>query len=77
MKWNEEGKNKILESRLNSIKILSNALSHSGKDIPVIQASAVGIYGHRDDDILTDEADYSNQNMFRMDSLRNIEKTAR
>ena len=52
-------------------------MENSGKNIPVIQASAVGIYGHRADDIITEEAIPSDEKMFRMESLKTLEKIAK
>lgn len=56
-RWSEEKKRRIRESRLNGTKLLSDALanlSHSPKTL--ISASAIGYYGDRGDELLTEDS---------------------
>jgi len=56
--WSEEKKNKIRESRVLGTRTLVDALGRL-KDPPKIfvSASAIGFYGDRDDEILTEESE--------------------
>ena len=50
IRWTESKKQKILNSRLSSIKVLSDAINKlNDKDMVYIQSSAAGIYGSRKD----------------------------
>ncbi len=52
-RWTEEYKNKILESR---VKSTQNIVSFLRKDSLLINASAVGYYGDRGNEIITEES---------------------
>ncbi len=56
-RWNSETKNNLRESRINAGKVLSEAI-HTSPQRPslFIQASAVGYYGDRSDEILTEKS---------------------
>lgn len=56
-RWSEEKKNQIVESRVLGTRVLSRALAGL-KDPPkvFISASAIGYYGNRGDEILTEES---------------------
>lgn len=69
-RWNDKFKSKILNSRLKSIELISKSIHLSGNtNIKYIQASAVGIYGHRKDDILNDNAGLGPEEQFRVTTL--------
>ena len=54
-RWNEEKKFRIRESRVKGTKLLSDALANlSRPPKTLISASAVGYYGHRGDELLTE-----------------------
>jgi uncharacterized protein (TIGR01777 family) len=56
LRWSEEKKERILESRRNGTALLSKTLA--GMDSPpgvFVSASAVGFYGHRGNDLVTEE----------------------
>ncbi len=56
-RWNEKRKKKILDSRVNGTRVLAEALS-SLRSLPkvLVCASAVGYYGSRGDEILSEES---------------------
>lgn len=57
-RWTKTKKEKILNSRLNSVNRLSKALEHTKNKPPVIiQASAVGIYGPRGNETLNENTE--------------------
>ena len=56
LRWTKEKKKRILESRLNVIKIIEAIVKERHNKIPLlIQASAAGFYGYSDDDIAVNE----------------------
>jgi uncharacterized protein len=56
-RWTEEKKKRILDSRVSATLLLSETISKLSKPIKIlINASAVGIYGDRKDEILTEES---------------------
>lgn len=55
-RWSEERKHQILVSRISSTRLLSGAIRKSGHPHTLINASAVGIYGDRGDEILTENS---------------------
>ncbi len=57
-KWTKERKNQILQSRVNSVRLLYDAIEKTGKkDIRIISASAVGYYGNAKSDSIFEEND--------------------
>lgn len=57
--WTEKKKKEILESRTLSTELLIKGIERA-KDKPgkLISASAIGIYGHRGDEVLTEESSF-------------------
>ncbi|MEQ9620253.1 MAG: TIGR01777 family oxidoreductase [Deltaproteobacteria bacterium] len=56
-RWTEEKKRKIEESRVKGTKLLSDALSSlDSKPSVIVAASAIGYYGDRGDEVLTEES---------------------
>ena len=56
-RWNEEKKNKIRESRIKGTKLISNTISQlEHKPKVFISASAIGYYGDRGNEILTEDS---------------------
>ena len=56
-RWNEEKKNKIRESRIKGTKLISNTISQLEQKPKVfISASAIGYYGNRGNEILTEDS---------------------
>jgi uncharacterized protein (TIGR01777 family) len=56
-RWTDEKKAEIEESRVKSTRLLSNSLSKLEKKPAVLVcASAIGFYGNRDDEILTEDS---------------------
>jgi uncharacterized protein (TIGR01777 family) len=54
-RWNEDKKRKILESRTKGTKLLSDALANLTRPPKtLISASAIGYYGNRGDELLTE-----------------------
>jgi uncharacterized protein (TIGR01777 family) len=43
-RWNKSNRNLIIDSRINSTRLIINAINKSGKDIFLINTSAIGIY---------------------------------
>ena len=60
-RWNDRYKKIVYDSRINSTRQLVNAIKDC-EDKPkiLITASAVGIYGDREDDLLTENSDFGN-----------------
>jgi uncharacterized protein (TIGR01777 family) len=55
--WTEKKKQRILESRTNSVQAISDALEKYGKKVKlIIQISGISYYGNRGDEILTESA---------------------
>lgn len=60
-RWSEKRKQQIVESRVNSTKLLLKGLSSSKHDVKtIISASATGYYGNRGDELLTEESTVGN-----------------
>jgi uncharacterized protein len=56
-RWNEEKKRRIRESRVKGTRLLSEALAKlKRKPQVLVSASAVGFYGNRGDEILTEQS---------------------
>ncbi len=56
-RWNEERKRLIKASRVDSVATAAGAIATLGDDAPaLIAASAIGIYGDRGDELLTEES---------------------
>jgi uncharacterized protein (TIGR01777 family) len=56
-RWTEEKKKRIRESRVKGTRLLSDALGNlTNRPKTLISASAVGYYGDRDDELLTEES---------------------
>lgn len=54
-RWTKKNRESILSSRLGSIEVLSKTLHHHHIQIPhIIQASAIGLYGHQEDKLITE-----------------------
>jgi len=63
-RWSVDRKNLIVESRVNAGKILTEAIKRAQKRPSVfIQASAIGIYGANNPDILIEESAYGDDFM--------------
>lgn len=72
-KWTEEKKKKIVESRLKSTKLLvENIIKLETKPKVFVSASAVGFYGNRGDEKLTEESKKGND--FLSDTCQEWEK---
>jgi uncharacterized protein (TIGR01777 family) len=57
VRWTTARKARIRESRIQGTRVLSEALAHTRRFPPVlVSASAVGIYGDRGDEILTERS---------------------
>jgi uncharacterized protein (TIGR01777 family) len=57
-RWTEERKRRVLDSRVNGTKTIAEAVSRlERKPSVLVVASAVGYYGARGDEILTEESD--------------------
>ncbi len=57
-KWTKKRKNQILQSRINSVKLLYDTVKKTGKkNIRIISASAVGYYGNAKSDSIFEETD--------------------
>lgn len=55
--WTKRKKFQILESRINAVETISNAIeSLSTKKPRLLCASAIGFYGHREDELLSEES---------------------
>ncbi len=55
-RWSKSARQRILHSRLQSTHLLADRLAASGKRLQsVICASAIGFYGHRPQEVLTEE----------------------
>ena len=72
-KWTEEKKKKIVESRLKSTKLLAESMIELKTRPKVfVSASAVGFYGNRGDEKLTEESKKGND--FLSDTCQEWEK---
>ena len=55
-RWTTEHRSAILGSRVSGTRTLASAILASGRPIALVNGSAVGFYGDRGDDILTEES---------------------
>src|SRR5690606_28920241 len=56
-RWTDERKKEIIDSRVDSIKLLYNAIEKTNTSInTIISASAIGYYGNRGDEILNEDS---------------------
>lgn len=56
-RWTADKKRRIRESRVNSTRLLAEAIAqHASPSCAFVCASAVGIYGNRSDEILTEDS---------------------
>jgi uncharacterized protein len=56
-RWTDRQKRQIVDSRVSSSRLLADAIARRGERWPVfVSASAVGYYGDRGDEILTEES---------------------
>jgi uncharacterized protein (TIGR01777 family) len=56
-RWTAQRKKDIIDSRVESIKLLYKTLSNSANDVKnFVSASAVGVYGDRGDELLTEDS---------------------
>lgn len=55
-RWKRERKKLILQSRVDSTRLLWNVLTKSGGAKVLISASAIGFYGNRGDEVLTENS---------------------
>ena len=64
--WTPAKKRQILDSRIETTRLLVDwMLDRSGHLPALVNASAVGYYGHRPDEVLTEESSYDPRNAFR------------
>ncbi|KGN38440.1 NAD-dependent epimerase [Knoellia subterranea KCTC 19937] len=55
-RWNARQKVELLRSRTDGTTALANAIAETGRPVPLLNASGVGYYGDRGDEILTEES---------------------
>ncbi|MGH7508456.1 MAG: TIGR01777 family oxidoreductase [Gemmatimonadales bacterium] len=55
-RWTRDRKMRIRESRVRGTRLLSEALARTGRPAVLISASAVGIYGNRGEEVLTENS---------------------
>jgi uncharacterized protein (TIGR01777 family) len=66
-RWNEERKRKIRDSRVKGTKLLSDALANLARPPKtLISASAIGCYGNRGDELLTEASPPGNDFLARV-----------
>lgn len=69
VKWDRDAKNAILQSRVASTEVIGRALSKAAAPPPVwINASAVGYYGDRADEVLTESSAPGKRRDFLVDT---------
>jgi uncharacterized protein len=56
-RWTPEYKQEILSSRVNGTATIATALADLGEPIALVSGSAIGAYGDRGDELLTEESD--------------------
>ena len=56
-RWTREYKQEILSSRVEGTSTVATALAHLGEPIALVNASAIGIYGDRGEETLTEDSD--------------------
>jgi uncharacterized protein len=77
VRWTSERKARILESRVKGTRLLSETAGQMANPPRVmISASAVGIYGHRGDEILTEESPLGDLHDFLVSTGRHWEAAA-
>jgi uncharacterized protein (TIGR01777 family) len=55
-RWTARRKQRIRESRLRGTRLISEALGRRRGPATLVSASAIGVYGHRGDDVLTESS---------------------
>ncbi|MEM1031648.1 MAG: TIGR01777 family oxidoreductase [Myxococcota bacterium] len=55
-RWRADKKRRILESRVEGTRLLADALAAHGDGATLVSASGVGYYGHRGDELLSEES---------------------
>jgi uncharacterized protein (TIGR01777 family) len=55
-RWSAQYRERVLDSRVNSTRTLAQVLEAAGGVARVLNASAIGIYGSRGDEVLTEES---------------------
>lgn len=73
-KWSESYKNEILNSRIESTQLIADLIRVSSSKTSLINASAIGYYGNRGDEILTETDE--NGNGFLAQVVTQWEKSA-
>lgn len=69
VKWTKENRNRILHSRVSSTQILGRAIAEAKQPPPVwINGSAVGYYGDRGDEVLTEASEPGKRRDFLVDT---------
>lgn len=69
--WTDEARRKILSSRVESTRVLANALSSMTSPPPYwLNASAVGIYGDRGDEVLTEQSPAGTEPRFLVETCQ-------
>jgi uncharacterized protein (TIGR01777 family) len=59
-RWSEDKKRRILESRVNGTRLVSEAIAALGRPPgALVCASAIGVYGDRGDEVITDQSPVS------------------
>ena len=56
-RWTPAYKQEILASRVNGTATIATALAHLGEPIALVSGSAIGAYGDRGDEVLTEDSD--------------------
>lgn len=69
VKWTKENRNRILQSRVASTQILGRAIAEANTPPPVwINGSAIGYYGDRADELLTEASEPGRRRDFLVDT---------
>lgn len=69
VKWTKENRNRILQSRVSSTQVLGRAIAEAKEPPPVwINGSAVGYYGDRGDELLTEASEPGKRRDFLVDT---------
>lgn len=74
-RWTSAYKQEILASRVNGTATVAKALADLGEPIALVSASAIGAYGDRGDEILTEESELGSG--FLADVVRDWEAASR
>ena len=56
-RWSDEYKKQLVDSWIHGTKLLAEAIANLGTGITLISGSAVGYFGDRDDEVLTESSD--------------------